>query len=71
MSTLSCPVYKGHTDQNTPYWVSIGLITRTSPAITFCQVSLNSMVFHKTTLMDLKKKAPKKHLVNKQFGIHF
>ena len=45
MSTLSCHVYYDHTDQNAPYWVSIGLLTCTShlTAITFREVSPNPM----------------------------
>ena len=54
MSTFSCHVYEGHTD-----WVSLGLITCTSPltAITFCQVSPNPMAVQKPISLPLKKKS--------------
>ena len=58
MSTLSCHVYYDHTDQNAPYWVSIGLLTCTShlTAITFHQVSPNPMAVPKSILLHLKKR---------------
>ena len=64
MSTLSCHVHYDHTDQNAPYWVSIGLLTCTSPltAITFCQVSPNPMAVPKSILLHLNRR-PKEHLV--------
>ena len=58
MSTLSCHVYYDHTDQNAPYWVSIGLLTCTShlTAVTFRQVSPNPMAVPKPILLHLKRR---------------
>ena len=58
MSTLACHVYYVHTDQNTPYLVSTGLFTCTSPltAITFHQVSPNPMAVQKPILLHLKRR---------------
>ena len=58
MSTLPCHVYYDHTDEDAPYWVSIGLLTCTSPliAITFRQVSPNPMAVSKSILLHLKRR---------------
>ena len=58
MSTLSCNVYYNHTDQDAPYWVSIGLLTCTSrlTAIIFCQVSPNPMPVQKPILLNLNRR---------------
>ena len=65
---LSCHVYEGHTDQNAPYWVSLGLITCTPSltVITFCQVSPNPMAVPKPLFTALKEKA-----LNLNQNIHF
>ena len=57
MSTLTCHVHD-RTDQNAPYWVSIGLLTCTShlTAITFRQVSPNPMAVPKPILLHLKRR---------------
>ena len=59
ISTLSCHVYYDHTDQNTPYLVSIGLLTCTShlTAITFRQVSPNPMAVPKSISLHLKRRS--------------
>ena len=58
MSTLSCRVYKGHTDQNAPVSGTYGVDTCISPltAITFCQVPPNPMAIPKPILLDLKRR---------------
>ena len=58
VSTLLCHVYYDHTDQDAPFWVSIGLLTYTSHlnAITFCQESPNPMAVQKPILLNLKRR---------------
>ena len=58
MSTLLCHVYKVMLVKMHHYWVSIGLITRTSPltAITFCQVSPNPVAVPKPILLHSKRR---------------
>ena len=58
MSNCHVMFYHDHTDQNAPYWVSIGLLTCTShlTAITFRQVSPNPMAVPKSILLQLKRR---------------